>query len=45
MMGCKREGEMGTLALHSDRFLGEIGYMTREYKTRFYFIYKELIRW
>lgn len=30
MMGCKREGEMGTLALHSDRFLGEIGYMTRE---------------
>lgn len=30
MMGCKRESEMGKLALHSDRFLGEIGYLTRK---------------
>ncbi len=30
-MGCKREGEMSTLAaLHSDRFLGEIIYLTRK---------------
>lgn len=30
MMGCKREGEMGTLALHSDRFTGEVVYLTRK---------------
>lgn len=35
MMGCKREGEMGTLALDSDRFLGEIGYMTKNIRQDF----------
>ncbi len=34
-MGCKREGEMGTLALHSDRFLGEIVYLTKNIRQDF----------